>query len=150
MSEKDWHLKFAKSLFNATWELLEKKDRNKNEDAEMIRRAHASRYHWGQVGQALQFARGDWLIAKVYAELGFGVMSYKYAKTSLELCEKHDLGSFDLAFAYQALAHASAVSGDIDKGRGFITLGQSAAFDIEDEENREYVLRELEKVEERL
>ena len=116
----------------------------------MIRMAHASRYHWGQVGTPLELARGDWQIAKVYAELGFGVMAYKYAKTSLDLCEKHDLGSFDLAFAYQALAYACAVSGDIDKGRGYITLGQSAAAEIEDEDNRAYVWAELEKVEERL
>ena len=152
MSEnrKDWHLKFAKELFNAVWVLLEKNDRTKEEDLQMIRMAHASRYHWGEVGEPLQFARGDWQIARVYAVLGFGVMSYKYGKSCLTLCEKHDLGNFDLAFAYEALAYASAVSGDIDKGRGFITLGQAAAVEIDDDENREYVLRELEKAEERL
>lgn len=150
MNERDWHLNFAKGLFNIAWNLLDKENRSKEDDSEMIRTAHASRYHWGQVGTPLEFARGDWQIAKVYAELGFGVMAYKYAKTCLELCEKHDLGSFDLAFAYQALAHASAVSGDIDKGRGYVTIGQSVAVEIDDEENREYALRELEKVEERL
>lgn len=148
--QREWHLKFAKTLFNSTWDLLEKPSRTKDEDLHMIRMAHASRYHWGEVGEPLQFARGDWQIARVYAVLGFGVMAYKYAKSCLDLCEQHDLGNFDLAFAYEALARASAVSGDLDKGRGFITLGQAAAVEIEDEEARAYVLDELEKVEERL
>lgn len=148
--QREWHLKFAKTLFNSTWDLLDKPDRTKDEDLHMIRMAQASRYHWGEVGEPLQFARGDWQIARVYAVLGFGVMAYKYAKSCLDLCEQHDLGNFDLAFAYEALARASAVSGDLDKGRGFITLGQAAAVEIEDEEMRAYVLDELDKVEERL
>lgn len=148
--QREWHLKFAKTLFNSTWDLLDKPDRTKDEDLHMIRMAQASRYHWGEVGEPLQFARGDWQIARVYAVLGFGVMAYKYAKSCLDLCEQYDLGNFDLAFAYEALARASAVSGDLDKGRGFITLGQAAAVEIEDEEMRAYVLDELDKVEERL
>lgn len=148
--QKEWHLKFAKELFNSVWDLLDNPERTKDEDLQMIRMAHASRYHWGEVGVPLQFARGDWQIARVYAVLGFGVMAYKYGKSCLDLCEKHDLGDFDLAFAYEALAYASAVSGDVDKAHGYISLGQAAAVEINNPENREYVLNELEKVEERL
>ncbi len=146
--QKEWHLRFAKELFNGVWDLLDKSERTKDEDLQMIRMAHASRYHWGEVGAPLQFARGDWQIARVYAVLGFGVMSYKYGKSCLELCEQHDLGSFDLAFAYEALARASAVSGELDKGRGFIALGQATAVEIEDDQDREYAINELAKVEE--
>ena len=144
--KSEMHRLFAKETFNKTWDLLEKK-RTKEEDVAMIRMAHTSRYHWGEVGTVLEFARGDWLISRVYALLGFGVMAHKYAKTSLELCEKNDIGDFDLAFAYEALARANAVSGDIDKGRGYLSLAENASAYIAKKEDREYFLSELKIVE---
>jgi hypothetical protein len=148
--KKELHLKFAKECFNDVWNLLDKKERTKNEDAQMVRMAHASRYHWGEIGTPLEFARGDWQISRVYAVLGFGVMAFKYAKTSLEHCENNEIGDFDLAFAYEALARASAVSGDIDKGRGYLVMTESAKDDIAKKDDRDYFLSELESVSELL
>ena len=148
--KKEWHRQFAKELFNGVWDLLEKPDRTKEDDLQMIRMAHASRYHWGEIGTPLEFARGDWQIGRVYAVLGFGVMSYKYAKSCLDLCVKHDLGDFDLAFAYEGLARACAVSGDIAKGGGYISLAKTAGEEIKEDDDREYFFRELKKVEELL
>ena len=147
MSDKsEIHEEFAKQCFNGVWDLLDKVERTKEDEMQMIRMAHASRYHWGEIGTPLQFARGDWQIARVYAMLGFGVMSYKYAKSCLDLCEKHDLGDFDLAFAYEGLARACAVSGDLDKGQGYIYLAESAGNEIAKDEDREYFFNELKEV----
>ena len=150
MSKKDeMHRELATQCFNGVWNLLEKRDRSKDDDAQMIRMAHTSRFHWGEIGTALEFARGDWQISRVYdAVLGFGVMAYKYAKTSLTLCEENGFGDFDLAFAYEALARACAVSGDMDRGRDYISLAKDAAAEIEKEEDREYFFSELESVSE--
>ena len=148
--QKEMHRQFAVQTFNGVWELLDKKERTKDEDAQMIRMAHASRYHWGEIGTPLEFARGDWQIARVYALLGFGVMAHKYAKTCLELCEKNELGDFDLAFAYEALARACAVSGDISKGAGYLSLAKSAGKEIKKKDDREYFFNELKSVEELL
>ena len=62
----------AKDLFNHTWTLLEKTDRTPAEDDEMIHSAHASRYHWGEVGvgEPVNLARGEWQCSRVYAVLG--------------------------------------------------------------------------------
>ncbi len=149
-NKKEMHRKFAKDTFNGTWDLLNKKERTKEEDAQMIRMAHASRYHWGEIGTPLEFVRGDWQISRVYAVLGFGVMAYKYGKTSLELCEKNEIYDFDLAFAYEALARASAVSGDIAKGHGYLSLAESAGEEIAKKDDREYFLSELNGVAELL
>ncbi len=148
--KNEMHREFAKQCFNGVWDLLDKKERTKDEDAQMIRMAHASRYHWGVIGTPLEFARGDWQISRVYAVLGFGVMAYKYAQSCLDLCEKNDLGGFDLAFAYEALARASAVSGDVDKGQGYIYLAKSAGEEIAKKEDRDYFFSELESVSELL
>ena len=58
------HRRLADELFNHAWELLEKPDRTREEDEELIHAAHASRYHWGVAGTALNHARGDWQIAR--------------------------------------------------------------------------------------
>ena len=63
------HKQFAVDLFNATWDLLEKPARTKEEDDEMIHSAHASRYHWGKVGEPVNLARGEWQVARVYTLL---------------------------------------------------------------------------------
>ena len=86
--EKDLHRKFAVNCFNGTWDLIEKKDRTPEDDTDMIHMAHASRYHWGQIGTPLNFARGDWQISRVYAILGQGENALTYAKSSLHHCKE--------------------------------------------------------------
>ncbi|MBT3338531.1 MAG: hypothetical protein HN855_11080 [Anaerolineae bacterium] len=144
------HREFATQSFNAVWDLLDKQTRTADEDVQMIHLAHASRYHWSEIGTPLEFARGDWQISRVYATLGFGVMAFKYAKRCLDLCEKDSLGDFDLAFAYEALARASAVSGDLAKGQGYLSLAKDAGLAIKEEDDRDYFFRELTSVEELL
>ena len=97
--EKDLHRKFAINCFNGTWDLIEKTDRTPEDDANMIHMAHASRYHWAEVGMPINLARGDWQISRVYAALSQGDNALVYAKNCLRLCIDHDLGDFDLAFA---------------------------------------------------
>ena len=60
----------AVGLFNYTWTLLENPNRSREQDDEMIHAAHASRYHWGEVGEAVNLARGEWLCSRVYSILG--------------------------------------------------------------------------------
>ena len=63
------HRGFAVSLFNRVWELLEKPDRSANDDIEMLNAAHASLYHWLQIGEAKNFSIGEWQLSRVYATL---------------------------------------------------------------------------------
>ena len=51
----DLHKKFAVELFNRTWDLLDKEDRTQEEADTMIHAAHASRYHWGEIGTPFEF-----------------------------------------------------------------------------------------------
>ena len=68
--EHDERRQLAADLFNHAWSLLEQADRTPDQDDEMIHAAHASRYHWGEVGTAGDRARGEWQWARVYAVLG--------------------------------------------------------------------------------
>ena len=47
------HRQFAVKLFNRVWELMDLPERGPEEVDEMIHSAHASRYHWGEIGTRL-------------------------------------------------------------------------------------------------
>lgn len=93
------HKQFAVNLFNHTWDLLEKKDRTEDEIDEMIHSAHASRYHWGQIGTPINFERGEWQISRVYSVLNKAEPALYHAKRCLDICEKNSIADFDLAIA---------------------------------------------------
>ena len=143
VDEKALHKKFAVSCFNGTWDLLDKPDRAAEEADLMIHTAHASRYHWSQIGEPIQFARGDWQIARVYAVLGYGDMAVKYGKSCLQLCQANDIGDFDLAFAHEAIARGYAIIGDSGMKIKHIKLAQAASEAIAKKEDKEYFLSEL-------
>ncbi|MEH7883539.1 hypothetical protein V7654_04360 [Bacillus sp. JJ1609] len=140
------HKKMAIDLFNLTWDLIEKKDRTEAENDTMIYAANASRYHWGIVGSPLNFARGEWQLSRVYAILDRAEPALHHANKSLMLCLENDLGDFDLGFAYEALARANAVNGDLAEQERNIELALETAEKVEKEENKNWLLKNIEAV----
>lgn len=131
------HRRLAVSLFNYVWTLLDKPERTSEQDDEMIHAAHASRYHWGQVGEPVNFARGEWQIARVYAVLKCPEPARYHAQRCLDICLENGIGDFDLAFAYEALARAAAVAGD-DKARNkYAELAYEAGKKIVEDDDRQ-------------
>jgi DNA-binding transcriptional MerR regulator len=125
-------------LFNKTWTLLEKEGRTQEEDDEMIHCAHASAYHWLQVGTKANRARSEWQCSRVHAILGHVEAALRHARRCLELVEGHpdDMKDWDLPAAYEALARAHMVAGDVEETRRFAELGRAATARIEDEDDR--------------
>lgn len=142
-TEREWHRKQAASLFNQVWRLLEKRTRTPDQDDEMIHAAHASRYHWGVVGKPVQRAIGDWQISHVYAVLKRPEPAMYHARRCLSVCRKHGLRDFPLAFAYEALARATAVAGRSRERDRFLRQARAAAGGIKDEEDRKLLLSDL-------
>jgi hypothetical protein len=143
VDEKDWQRKFAVDCFNGTWDLLDKTRRTPAEDARMVHMAHASLYHWGEIGTPLNFARGDWQISRVYAVLGEGVNALKYAQSCLQLCQENGIADFDLAFAFEAAARAFAVLGEATQRDRHLQLAQQAGEAIAKEDDKQYFFSEL-------
>jgi DNA-binding transcriptional MerR regulator len=131
------------ALFNRVWTLLEQEDRSEADDAEMIHAAHASTYHWMQIGQPVNRARGEWQCSRVYAVLGQAGPAMFHAQKVLDICQREGIGDFDLAFGYEALARAAAVAGQHDESRRWAELARTAAADIAEDEDREIVLTDL-------
>jgi hypothetical protein len=137
------HRKFAVNCFNGTWDLIEKRDRTPQDDVLMIHMAHTSRFHWGEIGTPLNFARGDWQISRVYAILGQGLNALFYAESCISLCMDHQIGDFDLAFAYEAAARAHALLRNLDEMNKFMSLANEAGNVIKKTDDRKYFFSEL-------
>ena len=104
----------AAGLFNYTWTLLENPDRTPEQDDEMLHAAHASRYHWGEVGEPVNLSRGEWQVARVYCVLGRAEPALYHARRCVELNAANDAREdWELGSAYEAMARASAVAGDL-------------------------------------
>ena len=138
--------KLAAGLFNETWTYMEKENRTRDEDDAMLHLAHASRHHWGQVGQPQNFARGEWQCSRVYALLRRPEPCLHHAQRVLDICEENGIGDFDLAFAYEALARGHAVAGDMDEARAYTERALAAADSISEDDDRELLLTDLETI----
>lgn len=139
----EWHKKQAVQCFNSTWTLIDKADRTPEEDVQMIHLAHASRFHWGEIGSAPEFSRGEWQISRVYALLNMGESALYHAQQCLDLCQRNGIGDFDLAFGYEALARAYRVCGQREQMQKHLELARAAAEHIAKPGDKEYLLAEL-------
>ncbi len=141
--QKEWHKQFATETFNQTWDLMDKQDKDQAEIDRMIHAAHASRYHWEVVGEAVNLARGEWQISRVYATLNRVEPCLYHAQRCFKITLENELKDFDLAFAYEAMARACNLAQDQVETAKYITLAEEAGADIQDEGDRKYFFSEL-------
>ena len=125
-------------LFNRTYALVEKAHRTPDEDTEMLHCAHASAYHWAQVGTAANRSRSEWQCSRVYAVLGWVEPALQHARRCHEIVQAHpdDMKDWDLPAAYEALARAHMVAGDVAETRKWAELGRTATAQIADDDDR--------------
>ncbi len=136
--DRETQRRLAADCFNKTWTLMDKAHRTTAEDDEMVHCAHASAYHWRQVGTPANFARGEWQCARVYTILGRTEEALHHAGRCLELVEASPeaMEDWDLAAAYEALARAHLVAGNRDESGRYAELGRVRTALISDEDDR--------------
>ncbi|MFQ5908230.1 MAG: hypothetical protein ACE5JE_05330 [Thermoplasmata archaeon] len=145
-TEKESHRKFAVDLFNHTWDLLDKENRTEEEDDRMVHAAHASRLHWGEVGEPQNLAVGEWQIARVYSALHRAEPALHHARHSLEIVEANGLTGFYRASALEGVAKAYSVAGDADKSRDYIQQARGESEKITDREERDLLFSQLAEI----
>jgi DNA-binding transcriptional MerR regulator len=146
LTHEEEERQLAARLFNAVWELLETEDRATEDDDRMLHMAHASRYHWGQVGSPVNLARGEWQCSRVYAVLRRVEPCLHHAGRVRDICLAEGIAGFDLAFAYEALARGHAIDGDTEGARAMTELVLAATEAIVDDDERKIVLADLETI----
>jgi DNA-binding transcriptional MerR regulator len=136
--DRETHRQLGVDLFNKTWTLMEKESRSREEDDELIHCAHASAYHWLQVGTAANRARSEWQCSRVYAVLGRAEPALQHAQRCLEICESEPgaLADWDLPFAYEALARAHLVAGAAGEMSRCLEQARALGAAIADDDDR--------------
>jgi hypothetical protein len=136
--------RLAVTLFNHVWTLLGTPARTPEQDDEMVHAAHASRYHWGEIGTAANLARGEWQVSRVYAVLGRAEPALFHARRCLAYVEAEEgTEDWDLPFAYEALARAHAVAGDAAESSRYEQMARETGAAVADAEDREHLWSEL-------
>jgi len=145
-TERECHKRFAVNCFNLVWTLMDKKNRTKEEDDKMVHAAHASRFHWGEIGTPVELERGEWQTSRVYTVVNRPQSALHHAERCLEICKENNIGDWDIAFAYEAMARACAVAGQKAECKKYIALANKAGEQIKDKRDKDYLLSELKTI----
>ncbi|WP_163102474.1 hypothetical protein [Peribacillus alkalitolerans] len=108
------HKQLATACFNKVWDFLDKKNRNDEENEQMIHMCHSSFWHWTQVEDHTKtnLSIGYWQLSRVYAVVGQGENSLRYAKKCIAVSDEAELPPFYRGYAYEAEARAHGVLGN--------------------------------------
>jgi DNA-binding transcriptional MerR regulator len=94
--EPEVHRRLGADLFNDTWRLMELEDRSPADDVLMIHQAHASAYHWLQVGTPQNVARSHWLCSRDHDEAARHIAQARLASADITTDEDRELLLSDL------------------------------------------------------
>jgi len=139
----DSERQLAADLFNLVWTLLEQTGRTTEDDDRMVHAAHASRYHWGQVGGPEQFAIGEWQCARVYSVLGRAEPALHHARRCLEIATASAVPDWLIASAHEGLARAYLVAGQRESALASRAAAEAALANVTDAEDRQVVQDDL-------
>ncbi|MCB2156885.1 hypothetical protein KQI84_18560 [bacterium] len=143
---EEWHRRLAVSLFNETWTYIEKPDRTPAETDRMIHMAHASRYHWEQVGKPINLGRGEWQVSRVHAISGHADTAIYHGMRYLQILEENGIGDWDVAAACEAIARGYMVAGDSEKTTEYLAKAREACKNIKDSDDLKVIEKDLETI----
>jgi DNA-binding transcriptional MerR regulator len=146
--DPETHRALGAGLFNRSWDLLEIEDRTPEQNDELVDTAHASAWHWRQVGTAANAARAHWLLSRVYATLGHGAEAVHHARRANAVLEAGGDGieDWDAAAAAEAMARALAVNGDPAGAAEWKARAAAALLAIAEPEDRQVIAGDLETI----
>ncbi|CRK55605.1 hypothetical protein [Alloactinosynnema sp. L-07] len=138
------HRELARTLFNSVWDLLDRTDRGPADDDRMIHMAHASRYHWGEVGTAQNLIRGEWQCARVYAVLGRSEPALWHGQRALALCKEHGVLVGLIGAARDGVRSGDGLVGEAKVEVGHVDKANEVS--IADPEDRDHLKKDLASV----
>lgn len=134
-----WHRRQGVTANNATWDLLGLPDRDEAQDEQLLRSAYAAAYHWDRAARAepANAARASYMIAKALLATRQPVAALASAERVLELCRRHGLVDFDLAYGHEVRARALLALGRT--AEGMAEWSAARAVEVVDPEDRAIV-----------
>ena len=120
--DQDWQTHFAKVTNNRAWDLAE--DPNEVSSInELLNLAHASAWHWSQVGSKREIMRSNLLIAFAHARSNFGQTAYHFSQSMIDFFIRDpDTQDWEKAIAFAVHALACLKCRKLDEFEKFVTL----------------------------
>ena len=137
------HRWFAVELNNLAWDLIDKENRTEDDVERMMHAAHASCFHWMQVGTPLHHLRAQCLLTTVYARLDHADSALRHAIRCLELSQQagDEQTAFDRATAYGCATLAYATAQQPDKAAEMQQKAREVAATFDDPDDKEVFQR---------
>lgn len=127
--------------------LLDKPDRTEAETAGMIGAAHKSLHiREAAGGSPADLQRGNWLVARCYADAGIAEAALEFARRTMELTAafENEIEDEDRAFAKEIAARAWALAGNHERATGHLEGARMLGGKIADPDHRRDFFRRLE------
>lgn len=142
------HKQLAVNCFNATWDLLDLKERTKDEEEQMIHLAHTSFWHWTQVVDHTpkNLSIGYWQLSRVYAVAGNGERALYYAERCQEVSSIHMIAPFYIGYAYEALCGAYSILEKFELATQNFQLGMEYMEKVDDDSEKEMLRNDLQSI----
>ncbi len=142
---QEMHKIFSVECFNRAWDFIDKPARTPVEDDRMLQLSLASLWHWTQRDDctATNLSIGYWQVSRVFALMRQPEPARQYAQFCLEASTQEGVLPFQLGYAYEALARAEQVAGDLEAMEKHLTLANQAASLVTDQEDKKLLLKDL-------
>ena len=139
------HRFYSVECFNQAWELMDKPERTPEENETMLRLSLASHWHWTQRPDCTKINQsiGFWQTSRIYAMLMQADNARHYGQLCLKYSQGEDVPPFYLGYAYEALARAESVAGNLMQKEDYIRAARGAADKIKDAEAKKMLLADL-------
>lgn len=143
--DQETQRRIAGALYNRTWDLLDLGDaRTDAQTHEMVDCAHASNWHWAQIGGLEQAVVGEWMISRVNAAAGHGEAAVRHAQRAFTLLHSGDgLPDWLEASVQEGLARAHLAEGDRDAAEFAFHAATDALERISEDEDRALIAGQL-------
>ena len=143
------HKKFAIDLNNGVYGAIEGlgPESTATDKDKALYAAFASTYHWLQVGNEANHARGEYLIAKAALAVGDNPLALQHARRCLELIEAHPevMDDWDAPFGYEVLARGLAGTGDTEGAEAALAEQARLTELVADPEDREVIVSSMDE-----
>ncbi len=130
------HKFFGIELHNSAFDHLDNAAKDPEEGEKALQAAYGSAYHWGKVGEPINFSRGELTIAQIAVAINRPETALHHAKRCLDLTLELNLKDWDLAYAYETYARANACNGKFDEARKYKAMAVAAGKEILEEGDR--------------
>jgi tetratricopeptide (TPR) repeat protein len=146
------HRQLAGKCFNHVWDLLDKKERTKQEEEQMVHLCHASFWHWTQVEDHTQqnLSIGYWQLSRVYSEIGNGEQALHYAHHCIAVSLEAKLAPFYIGYAYEALARAQMTVDQVEQALKSIETADTYTSLVTILDSKQLLTTDLENMKEKI